>query len=107
MRFNVLIGGAAVAAFVGAASADVIFQDGVFTSANWPAAQVVGVGTSPSTQLLSGGNPNEALEITDNVPAGFPSVIHAFHQYGATTATIYTPSTQGAITSLACSVDFL
>src|SRR5207245_2462828 len=72
MRLYLLTCAAAVAALAPAVHADVIFQDGVFTSANWPAAQMLTPGTSPSSQLLSGGNPNECLQITDNVPAGSP-----------------------------------
>jgi hypothetical protein len=95
------------AAITSAARADVTFSDMIFPDANWPMVQLTGTGSSSSAQILTGGNPNEARQITTTVSAGSPSSIFAFHQYGSTTATIYTPSTQGAITSIIASMDYL
>lgn len=106
MRYPVLAAFAGLA-IASAARADVTFSDSVFPDSNWPAVQISGTGTSIGTQILSGGNPNEARQITTSVAAGFPSSIYAFHQYGNTMGTIYTPSSQGAITSIIASMDYL
>jgi hypothetical protein len=97
----------AIAALSGVASADVIFSDSVFPNANWPMVQLTGTGSSSGVQILSGGNPNEARQITTTVSPGIPSSIFGFHQYGNTMATTYTPSTQGAISSIIATFDYL
>jgi hypothetical protein len=106
MRYSVL---AACAGFAitAAARADVTFSDSVFPNANWPTIQITGTGSSTSIQITTGGNPNEARQITTTVASGFPSSVFAFHQFGNTTGTIYTPSSQGPITSIIASMDCL
>jgi len=106
MRYPALAACAGLA-FTAAARADVTFSDSVFPNSNWPSIQLTGTGTSSSIQITTGGNPAEARQITTSVAPGFPSSIFAFHQFGNTTGTIYTPSTQGAITSIIASMDYL
>lgn len=106
MRLQGVLGVAVVSAVGAVARADVVFQDGVFAPANWTNIQVVGTGSSTSSQLLAGGNPGEAMEMTSTVNSGFGSLVRAFHPYGFTQATTYNPATQGAISSVAFSVDY-
>src|SRR4051812_30814649 len=107
MRTYLCLSAAAGAAFGFSARADVTFSDSMFPDANWPMVQITGTGSSSSAQLLSLGNPDEARQITTTVNAGTPSSVFAFHQYGGTTATIFTPQTQGAIVSIIASMDYL
>ena len=97
----------ATAALSSLVHADVTFSDSVFPNANWPMIQITGTGSASSVQILTGGNPNEARQLTTTVNSGTPSSVFAFHQYGNTTATTYTPSASGAISSIIASFDYL
>jgi hypothetical protein len=106
MRYSTLAACAGLS-LAAAARADITFSDSVFPDANWPTIQMTGTGSASSMQIPTGGNPAEARQITTSVAAGFPSSVFAFHQFGNTTGTIYTPSSQGAITSIIASMDYL
>jgi len=93
------------ACFSAPAAADVIFQDGTFSSATWRLeVQGQGAGGEVVTEARdSGGLPGKCMRVTNRVNAGSaatPSAIAGFHRYGADFATRYDPYMQGAITSL-------
>jgi hypothetical protein len=80
------------------------FADGVFSPSNWSLAeyQVQNGGTASASQILTGGNPNEYRQVNIGVNAGSNTAVAAF---SLDNQAQYTPSVQGAITSLTYAED--
>ena len=99
----------AAACVSGAAAADVVFSDTEFATAGaqgWAVESVLTGGASSVTvSQASNGNPGLARRVEQTVAASSGSSITTLHRYGTTAATIYTPSTQGAIASLNFTID--
>lgn len=88
------------------ARADVSFGDTEFPDGGWAVESITtGFGGSSSGVQSPTGNPGNARRITNSVNAG-PSSISAMHRFGTTSATIYSPTTSGAVASLDFSVDY-
>jgi len=113
MRIRRLLAGVAAVSIVagagtGAAAATTVFSDGTFAPANYNT--VISVVSDPAvtevvSQCASCGNPGSALEFQFGMPDG-GGVFNTPNILGVINTTFaYDPSTQGAITSLAASVD--
>lgn len=93
----------------GAAAADVVFSDTEFATSGaqgWAVESVLTGGTSSVTATqVSNGNPGLARQVTQTIAASTGTSITTLHRFGTTTATIYTPSTQGGIGSLSFNID--
>jgi hypothetical protein len=98
-----ILGIAACGLLSQAASADTTFSDGTFNPGDWPAIInfAGGGGTVGASQQPSGGNPGSYYQLTITANPG-PSGTAAFFNNPAFT---YTPSSQGAITSVTFSFD--
>lgn len=98
---------AVTGAAASSASAVVTFFDGVFNNADWTLTQRVntnGAGSaSQGLQFLTGGNPNEYRRIRHQLVVSSPTgILHSLH---INVTASYTPSSQGAITSIDYSED--
>ena len=98
----------ATLAFVSSANAVTSFFDGIFNNADWNLTVITNASGAGSTsvgfQVLAGGNPNEYRRIRNNgvvSTAGNGTVIGLHMNNFA----FYTPSSSGAITSIAYSED--
>ncbi len=88
------------------ARGDVTLTDTEFPDAGWAVESIAtGAGGSSVGVQSPTGNPGNARRITSSVNAG-PSSISAMHRFGTTSATIYSPTTSGAVASLNFSVDY-
>lgn len=103
-----VIAAAALSLLAAAGSAHaVIFFDGVFPNANWSATTMTNLSGTGSTvtafQNLTGGNPNEWREVqhTLSVGSGTGELVGVHLEVSS----FYTPSSQGAITSINYSED--
>ncbi len=97
----------AVTGIAASSASAVVFFDGIFNTADWALTQRVnlnGAGsTSQGLQFLTGGNPNEYRRVRHQLIVGSPTgILHSFHM---NVTTSYTPSSQGAITSIDYSED--
>lgn len=94
-------GAAIVLLFAPIASAQTTFTDGTFPDGAWgvDVRYAGGSGSASGGHQFNGGDPTDYFQLTISTSAG-PSGILAFVQNGSFT---YTPSTQGAINSLAFS----
>jgi len=79
--------------------AGTIFSDGTFTPLAWTTVQEVGIGSVVISRVETGGNPDQYLRVDHQ---NFTGVLAAYHyRTGAT----YDPSWQGAIATVAWSLD--
>ncbi|MBW4092015.1 MAG: VPLPA-CTERM sorting domain-containing protein [Proteobacteria bacterium] len=100
----------ALCAGTGLASASTVFTDGTFPAANYSQAflynQEPGVNTATFGQCATCGDPGQALQITFSEPTdGGTSGTTALFLGITNSAFSYNPTTQGAVTSIAVSVD--
>lgn len=108
MHRPLAIAALAITSIAGSASAAIVsFFDGIFNNADWTLTQRVntnGAGsTSQGFQVLTGGNPNEYRRIRHQLIVSTPTgILHSFHIKPTAT---YTPSSQGAITTIDYSED--
>jgi hypothetical protein len=95
----------AVISFVSAARAQtVVFVDGEFNTADWSFGTILTPGAGASAnRSSSGGNVGSYLRLTLSMSAGDG----AAKVWGLNTTSIYAPSTQGAIESIAYAEDVL
>ena len=108
-RFLISVAVAALAAVAGSAQATTSFFDGVFNNSDWSLTTVTnatGTGsTAQGLQIPAGGNPNEYRRVRHQLVvtgAPFNGAVFSFH---LNNTAFYTPSTQGAITSIDYSED--
>lgn len=104
---RVLAAAVATSAFTASAHAVVNFFDGVFNNSDWslvPISNFAGLGSTTSGfQVLTGGNPNEYRRVRNNLVANLSNAaVHGLHM---NVTAFYTPSSQGAITSIVYSED--
>jgi hypothetical protein len=86
------------------AHADVVFSDTEFVPSNWGfESATIGPGGTSTAAQVSGGNPGNARQMTNNINA--LGTIWGFSRYGTTTATRYEPLLSGAILSVEYSID--
>jgi hypothetical protein len=81
----------------------VSFSDGVFDPLDWSVV-VTGAGTANHVQVLTGGNPDEYIEITNRPTASSGSTVLGFHLHSGF---VYDPSVSGAIGSIEWSLDVM
>ncbi len=86
------------------ASADAIYSDGLFDNADWSLTLSAGTtnGTAVALQSAVGGNPDNFRNVTHSVTS-IPGLVQVFHTQSTF---VYDPSVQGAIDSIAWSIDF-
>lgn len=98
---------ATLAAAAAPARAVVVISDGVFAPADWTHSILVSTPSAtlgPMTQMLTGGNPNEYQQGRHVTNGPFASIYDGHYFVGGGT---YNPGTQGAITSLDVSDDYI
>lgn len=83
----------------------VTISDGTFSDPAW-IIETVGTGSVSGAQV-SGGLPGTARQVDNMLGAGSGALIRGLHRYGTTQATTYEPLSQGAITSLQFSLNYL
>ncbi len=98
----------ATLAFVSSANAVTSFFDGIFNNSDWTLTTITNASGAGSTaqglQFLAGGNPNEYRRIRHQLIVG-PAGNGAVHSIHLNNTAFYTPSSQGAITSINYSED--
>jgi hypothetical protein len=107
-RIALTVSLASLAAAASSAHAVVSFFDGVFNNSDWTLNTITNASGTGSTvqalQFLTGGNPNEYRRIRNNLLVGSTGngAVIGFHM---NVTAFYTPSSQGAITSINYSED--
>jgi hypothetical protein len=84
-------------------SADVMFFDGEFDTSVW-SVTTEGSGVSTHQQILTGGNPDEYLQIINLPTASMGDTIFGFHLQSTF---VYEPAKSGAIASVEWSFDYM
>jgi hypothetical protein len=109
MKTRAIVTLAGLAALAGhAPAAPVVFFDGIFNNSDWSLTafnNATGVGsTATGNQVLTGGNPNEYRRIRNNIAVQNPGngALIGFHM---NVLDFYTPSSQGAISTINYSED--
>jgi len=81
-----------------------LFFDGTFNDSNWQVTTFTNsnpAGTTSGSQVLTGGNPGAYRQTTNNVgPAPSANCVGNVVGFHANTSAVYTPTQQGAITSI-------